>query len=167
MQWWAKPIRKWGGQGFDPLCSTNNSNFASNLRKPVLTAKFSTWPISGHVTRRAPSRHKAAQLSINKFTLGVEMGKVVFGLLSVYLAGAFCICIAAWQASSFFATLRLRQRLKQNRKGFANQPELNEPKTTRGLNAGDMSSFVGVTSVTENSTELLDHVPSPKRDTQR
>ena len=86
---------------------------------------------------------------------------------SVYLAGAFCICIAAWQASSFFATLRLRQRLKQNRKGFANQPELNEPKTTRGLNAGDMSSFVGVTSVTENSTELLDHVPSPKRDTQR
>lgn len=86
---------------------------------------------------------------------------------SVYLAGAFCICIAAWQASSFFATLRLRQRLKQNREGFANQAEFNEPKTARGLNAGDMSSFVGVTSVTENTTDLLENVRLPKRDTQR
>ena len=86
---------------------------------------------------------------------------------SVYIAGAFCLCIAGWQASSFFATLRLRQRLKHNREGFANQAELSEPKNARALNAGDMSSFVGVTSVTENSTELLEHVRLPKRDTQR
>jgi uncharacterized BrkB/YihY/UPF0761 family membrane protein len=34
---------------------------------------------------------------------------------SVYLAGAFCLCIAGWQASSFFITLRFRRKLKHNR----------------------------------------------------
>ena len=40
---------------------------------------------------------------------------------SVYIAGAFCLCIAGWQASSFFVTLRLRQRLKNNRAGIVRQ----------------------------------------------
>jgi len=83
---------------------------------------------------------------------------------SVYLAGAFCLCIAGWQGSSFFITLRLRQRLNNSR---ATPPELPDSTSAPALNAGDMSAFVGVTSVTENSTELLDHVRSPKRDTQR
>ena len=85
---------------------------------------------------------------------------------SVYIAGAFCLCIAGWQASSFFVTLRLRHRLKHSREGTA-QSELSGQKSAPALNEGDMSSFVGVTSVTENSTDLLDHVRSPKRDTQR
>jgi hypothetical protein len=86
---------------------------------------------------------------------------------SVYLAGAFCLCIAGWQASSFFVTLRLRQRLKNSREGLATPAQLSQPKGTPALNAGDLSAFVGVTSVTENSTELLEHIRSPKRDTQR
>ena len=83
---------------------------------------------------------------------------------SVYIAAAFCLYIAGWQGSSFFITLRLRQRLKQSRTTPA---DLSNAKGTRALNAGDMSAFVGVTSVTENSTELLDHVRSRRRDTQR
>ena len=86
---------------------------------------------------------------------------------SVYIAAAFCLCIAGWQGSSFFVTLRLRQRLKNSREGFARQTEVSEGKTTPALNAGDMSSFVGVTSITENSTELLEHAQTRKRDTQR
>ena len=85
---------------------------------------------------------------------------------SVYLAGAFCICIACWQASTFFITLRLRQRLKNSRESLA-PPELSDAKRAPALNAADMSAFVGVKSVTENSTELLNHVKSRKRDTQR
>lgn len=85
---------------------------------------------------------------------------------SVYIAGAFCLCIAGWQASSFFATLRLRQRLKHGREATPSPAELSERKTAPALNAGDMSSFVGVTSVTENSTELLEDVLRRKRDTK-
>ena len=83
---------------------------------------------------------------------------------AVYLAGAFCLCIAGWQGSSFFITLRLRQRLNHSR---ATPAELTDSGSTPALNAGDMSAFVNVTSVTENSTDLLDHVRSRKRDTQR
>ena len=86
---------------------------------------------------------------------------------SVYIAGAFCLCIAGWQASTFFITLRLRQRLKHSRESGLTTSELTEPQKAPALNAGDMSSFVGATSVTENSTDLLEHVRSPKRDTQR
>ena len=86
---------------------------------------------------------------------------------SVYIAGAFCLCIAGWQASSFFATLRLRQRLKHGREASPISAELSEGKTAPALNPGDMSSFVGVTSVTENSTDLLEYIQPPKRDTHR
>ena len=86
---------------------------------------------------------------------------------SVYLAAAFCVCIAGWQASSFFVTLRLRQRLKHSREGLVAPAELSEPKNAPALNAADLSAFIGATSVTENSTELLDHVRARKRDTKR
>lgn len=84
---------------------------------------------------------------------------------SVYIAGAFSICIAVWQASSFFATLRLRQRLKSGREAVPKPAEL-KPGTTPALNAADFNGFVDVTSVTENSTELLDHARSHNRDTR-
>lgn len=86
---------------------------------------------------------------------------------SVYVAGAFCLCIAGWQASSFFITLRLRRRLKHNREADSVSAELRQSQPAPALNAGDFSNFVGVTSVTENSTELLDHVRSRSRDTQQ
>src|SRR5215510_4711564 len=58
---------------------------------------------------------------------------------SVYLAAGFCLCIAGWQASSFFVTLRLRQRLKHSRDNVAMRPDLTESKTAPALNAGDFS----------------------------
>jgi hypothetical protein len=86
---------------------------------------------------------------------------------SVYLAAGFCLCIAGWQASSFFTTLRLRKRLNSGRMVTTTTPaELNETKNAPALNAADRTAFVGVTSVTENSTELLEQVRS-SRDTQR
>lgn len=86
---------------------------------------------------------------------------------SIYIAGAFCLCIAGWQASSFFATLRLRQRLKNSREGLASASELREMKSAPALNPGDRSAFVDIASVTENNTELFDHVRRPKRVTPR
>ena len=58
---------------------------------------------------------------------------------SVYVAAAFCVCIAGWQASSFFVTLRLRQRLKHNRENVP--AELSEPQRARVLNEGDRSAL--------------------------
>src|SRR5215510_3796625 len=52
---------------------------------------------------------------------------------SVYVAAAFCVCIAGWQASSFFVTLRLRQRLKHNRESLNMPAELSEPQRARAL----------------------------------
>src|SRR5215510_3027988 len=37
------------------------------------------------------------------------------GKWSVYLAAAFCVCIAGWQTSSFIVGLKLRNRLKRAR----------------------------------------------------
>ena len=84
---------------------------------------------------------------------------------SVYLAIAFCLCIAGWQASGFFTTLRLRKRLNSGRASIKAPGELNDDKGAPALNAADLSAFVGVTSVTENSTELLGQARSA-RDTQ-
>ena len=86
---------------------------------------------------------------------------------SVYLAAGFCLCIAGWQASSFFITLRLLRRLRHGREGLTTPMERSKTKTAHALNPGDLSAFVGVTSVTENSTELLDEIRSPERDTRR
>jgi hypothetical protein len=85
---------------------------------------------------------------------------------AVYVAAGVCLCIAGWQISSFFVTLRLRRRLKNSRDIAGAPVELNESKPAHVLNAGDFTTFVGVTSVTENSTDLLDHVRSAKRETQ-
>jgi len=81
---------------------------------------------------------------------------------SVYLAAAFCLCIAGWQASSFFTTLRLRKRLNSGRASIKAPGELNDDKGAPALNAADLSAFVGVTSVTENSTELLGQARSTR-----
>jgi hypothetical protein len=43
---------------------------------------------------------------------------------SVYLAAAFCVCIAGWQASIFIATLKLRLRLSKGREPLATDPQL-------------------------------------------
>ena len=86
---------------------------------------------------------------------------------SVYLAGAFCLCIAAWQASSFFITLRLRQRLSHSRQAESIPAELSQSQPAPALNAGDFSNVVGVNSVTENTTEFLENVRSRPRNTQR
>ena len=85
---------------------------------------------------------------------------------AVYVAGGFCFCIAGWQASSFFVTLRLRHRLNKSREAVSTPAEWSEVRSAPALNPGDMSSFVGAHSVTEITTELLNHVGSPNRDTK-
>ncbi len=85
---------------------------------------------------------------------------------SVYVAAAFCLCIAAWQASSFVVGLRLRQRLKKAREGLASTPELQPKPPHQALEAGDRAALVD-SSVTENTTTLLKRARTGGRDTQR
>lgn len=75
---------------------------------------------------------------------------------SVYLAGAFCLCIAAWQASSFVITMRLRRRLKIAREDSSTVPELRKQQAAPALNEADLSAVIAVPSVTENTTELIE-----------
>jgi len=74
---------------------------------------------------------------------------------SVYFAAAFCLCIAGWQSSSFFVTLKLRRRMANARNQSAATGELERGQTSPALNPADMSAFVAAPSVTENTTRTL------------
>lgn len=82
---------------------------------------------------------------------------------SVYLAAAFCLCIAGWQASSLFATLKLRRRLNKGREDLAVDRELANQKSP-ALPSGNADSFIPTPSVTENTTRIL--APTPDRETR-
>lgn len=74
-------------------------------------------------------------------------------LWSVYLAATFCLIISVYQTISFFFALELRLRLK---KGHDTSERTLEPRgEPEALPAGDNTNYVGVPSVTENTTELL------------
>jgi hypothetical protein len=74
---------------------------------------------------------------------------------SVYFAAAFCLCIAAWQTSSFIAAIKLRKRLAKGREKIAT-PVLDVRKQRSELGPADTAPFIGVPSVTESTTELLE-----------
>lgn len=74
---------------------------------------------------------------------------------SVYLAAAFCLCIAGWQTSSFIVGLKLRRRLKRAHEIAGPLPELEANRTMPSLGAADTRAFVNPPAVTENTTELL------------
>jgi|SRR5215831_18628088 len=84
---------------------------------------------------------------------------------SVYFAAAFCLCIAGWQASSFAVTLRLKRRMTTARgEESPATGKLDERRTTPPLNPADVSAFAGQSSVTENTTRMLDARRSGKED---
>ena len=76
---------------------------------------------------------------------------------SVYLAAAFCICIAGWQLSIFLVGLKLRRRLMQGRTNLELEPHSSSP----ALPAHHESNLVNA-SVTENTTDLLQPVKRPQ-----
>jgi hypothetical protein len=85
---------------------------------------------------------------------------------SIYVAAAFCLCIAGWQASSFVIGLKLRRRLKQGREA----PAVAEFKTHQeapSLNEADFNSIVKTPSVAEGTTRELQPSRLAGRDTQR
>lgn len=76
---------------------------------------------------------------------------------SVYLAAAFCICIAGWQLTIFLVGLKLRRRLMRGHSRL----ELESEPTSPALPPHTASNFIKA-SVTENTTELLQPVKRPK-----
>lgn len=72
---------------------------------------------------------------------------------SIYLAATFCLIISVYQTLSFFFALDLRRRLKMGQK---ENSSLGPRRQADELPPGDTSNFVGLTSVTENTTELLE-----------
>jgi hypothetical protein len=81
---------------------------------------------------------------------------------SIYLAAAFCLCIAGWQVSSFIVGLKLRNRLNRARAGVEGDSQLQQTTAAPVLPPADMSNFVRAQSVTENTTELLQPVDRPQ-----
>lgn len=74
---------------------------------------------------------------------------------SIYLAACFCLCIAAWQVSSFFVGLKLRRRLNRAHAAVESDSQLKAGASSPGLPEADTSNFINPQSVTENTTELL------------
>lgn len=81
---------------------------------------------------------------------------------SIYLAAAFCLCIAGWQLSSFVVGLKLRRRFNRARERVEVDSRLQEATVSPALPPADMSNFVRAQSVTENTTELLQPVDRPR-----
>ena len=81
---------------------------------------------------------------------------------SIYLAAAFCLCIAGWQVSSFVVGLKLRRRLNRARAGLETDSQLKQATDSPALPPADMSNFVRAQSVTENTTEPLHPLDRPK-----
>jgi hypothetical protein len=82
---------------------------------------------------------------------------------SVYLAAAFCLCIAGWQASSFVVGLKLRQRLNKGRESTDSSSELPAQQTRSELDAGGATEFVGRAGVTEGTTRILESAQTDAR----
>ena len=80
---------------------------------------------------------------------------------SIYLAAAFCLCIAGWQLSSFVVGLKLRSRLKRAHTGEPVDSHLTEAHASPELPPADLSNFVRAQTVTENTTELLQPLERP------
>jgi len=74
---------------------------------------------------------------------------------SIYVAFTFCLVISVYQILSTFFAINLRRRLKQGQK--TETAELPDARTTNELPAADAAHFIPVRSVTENTTELLEH----------
>jgi len=81
---------------------------------------------------------------------------------SIYLAAAFCLCIAGWQTSSFVVGLKLKRRLNQARAGVEAGSQLKQVDSP-ALPPADMSNFVRAQSVTENTTEPLQPLEASSR----
>ena len=76
---------------------------------------------------------------------------------SIYVAGTFCLIISVYQTLSFFFAVDLRRRLKPGQAGRI--PTLQELDATNELPPANTSHLVGVSSVIENTTELLERKP--------
>ncbi len=82
---------------------------------------------------------------------------------SIYIAGAFCLCIAGWQWTSFMAALKLRRRLGKGREK-GTHAQIDVQQATPALGPADMNPFADVSSVTERTTNLLEPVGRTKTD---
>ena len=86
----------------------------------------------------------------------------------IYVTAAFLLTIAGWQASNFYVGLKLSKNLARRRKGnlTIQSNELNTAsRETATLPAADTSQFVRpISSVTENTTELLEPIPRKRTD---
>jgi hypothetical protein len=93
----------------------------------------------------------ASAIALYATYLGSETAKET-AKWSVYLAATFCIVIAVHQSINFAFGLSLLRRMK---KSTASEDALPSARNTRSLEEGSSTEWVGVESVTENSTELL------------
>ena len=91
--------------------------------------------------------------------MGVVTGQLEKPVLVV--AADFCIVILIFQIVNFLIGRSLQTRLKRGREEEFRTKNLSKPEEdVPQLNPADYSSFVPPASVTENTTELLESVPS-------
>ena len=84
---------------------------------------------------------------------------------SIYIAAAFCLCIAGWQISSFLAAIKLRRRLGRGREKTT-PFQVGKKDQPRVIGPADMTQFIGAPTVTEGTTELLQPVVSGNAEPQ-
>lgn len=78
------------------------------------------------------------------------------GKWSIYVAGASCLVVAAYQTVSFFYALQFRQRFKRGREGSERAMESKTEGVVVQYGDGEIAQLEERPSVTENTTELLE-----------
>ncbi len=123
---------------------------------------------------RTPERRMRAMLVFNALdaALAVAAAVMLFSARSerplIFLAAAFCLTIAVHQIVSLILNIKMQLRLKRARAAApaaftqVEQIDVSPPasQSPPELNPADASRFAGIrSSVTDNTTELLEAVP--------
>lgn len=121
---------------------------------------------------RSPQQHIQTSLVISVMTavtaiaLAIALYANYLGKENVsgliYLTAAFLIAIAGWQISSFYSAYNVYRQFKRRAANQESQPQQIKSASYNALPEGDTSQFVSPQSVTENTTELLEPIPSKR-----
>ena len=131
-------------------------------------------PDIDHLTRPRVFRKRTREEKIRKMRvleavsagLSLTAASIIITVLAggadtqlLFLAAICCFLIAAYQVINFYLGYKLQHRIDQTRAKGTREIIGESTNRVRGLSAGDASSFVGGSSVTEDTTELLEPLP--------
>lgn len=103
--------------------------------------------------------------------LSVTAAAIIVSVLStgrnmelLFLAAFCCALVAAYQVINLYLGYKTQHKIAESRSDIADEIKVMGEKRAREISSTDMTPFIEVPSVVENTTELLEPIP---RDAKR